>query len=287
MWDAGNIGDLPYHEFQEICDDEAARIKLFEQMLESGVALVRNSPLEPNSMVPLAAMFGELPVNLYAEDPDNPAVANIRINPDVRVATNMCHFLGPHIDTCWRQTVNGLLFMHCLNAHPEGGRSLLVDGFTVAEQLRKQSPESFELLSSVPLSFEANVSDLDKWRVKGKVLSVSADGTLEGVRYNGNSIGQLDLPDHLIEPMYKALEEFEAILYDRSLWWQPKLAPGDLLIMDNQRVLHGREAFDPDKAERHLQTCSVDRDSFHNTYRGLARKLDSPNWDRRLSAGII
>ena len=89
----------------------------------------------------------------------------------------------------------------------------------------------------------------------------------------------------MIEPAYRALEIFESILYDRSLWWQPLLQPGDLLLVDNHRVLHGREAFDPAGGERYLQSCSVDRDDFHIRYRRLAKQQGDPAWDQRLTAG--
>jgi gamma-butyrobetaine dioxygenase len=214
-------------------------------------------------------------------------LSSIRVDPAQPVATRMSHFLGPHTDTCWRQSLIGLLLMHCLQAHPEGGRSMLVDGFAVAARLREQSPEAFALLSTVPIAFGSVVADRDDWRASGRVISVSADKVIEGIRYNGNSIGQLDLPDDLVEPVYAALENFESILYDRSLWWRPLLAPGDLLVIDNHRVLHGREAFDAAAGERHIQCCNVERDDFHNHYRRLAKRLGVDDWGKRLSAGVI
>ena len=214
-------------------------------------------------------------------------MSSIRVDPSTPVATHQSHFLGPHTDTCWRQTLTGLLLMHCLEAHPQGGRSLLVDGFKVAERLRREVPEAFELLASVPIDFAALVSDDDQWRVQGRVISLSSDGLVEGIRYNGNSIDQLECRDELVEPMYQALESFERILYDQQLWWQPRLAPGDMLVMDNHRILHGREAFDPAMGLRHLQCCNVERDDFHNRYRRLARRQGNEGWNRRLSAGVF
>ncbi|MGI9332217.1 MAG: TauD/TfdA family dioxygenase [Gammaproteobacteria bacterium] len=63
--------------------------------------------------------------------------------------------------------------------------------------------------------------------------------------------------------------------------------PGDMLVMDNQRVLHGRTEFDPTTAERHLQTCAVERDDFHNNYRRLARELNSSQCKAQLSWRVI
>jgi gamma-butyrobetaine dioxygenase len=287
QWDATSINGLAGLDFNALTDADSTRLKLFEQILNWGVALIHDVPLEIDTVESVAKWFGQTPPNPYADDPTRPALSSIRVNPEVPVATHMSHFLGPHTDTCWRQTLIGLLLMHCLKAQPEGGRSMLVDGFTVANRLRKSSTEAFELLSSIPLSFGAKVAERDDWRVMGRVISVAADGVVEGIRYNGNSIGQLDLPDRLIAPMYDALEAFEKILYDSDLWWQPMLQPGDLLVIDNHRVLHGREAFDPSAGERHLQCCNVDRDDFHNNYRRLAKSMGSEKWDRRLRAGVV
>ena len=286
-WDSGSVEAWPEFHFDVFVNDEKARIELFEHILDYGALILRNTPIDPNTIVDIANWFGHTPANLYADDPAQPVVGNVRIDPAVTVATNMCHFLGPHTDTCWRQTLSGLVLLHCLKVHPEGGRSIVVDGFAVANRLREEDHAAFDLLAQVPLSFGSKVDDKDDWRVLGRIISVAADGELEGIRYNGNSIGQLELSAELIEPVYYALEKFESFLYDKSLWWQPLLQPGDLLVVDNHRVLHGREAFDPKLGERHLQTCSVDRDDFHNHYRRMAKKLSRPGWNQRLCAGVI
>jgi len=287
IWDARIIRDLPQPAYSRLQQNESARFELFEQVLNWGVTRVRDLPPQPGIVETVAGWFGQVQANPYADDPVRPVISSIRVDPATPVATRQSHFLGPHTDTCWRQTLIGLLLMHCLKAHPEGGRSLLVDGFAVANRLRAESPEAFELLSTVPICFGAVVAERDDWRAQGRVISVSADGVVEGIRYNGNSIDQLQLPGELIEPMYSALQRFESILYDRDLWWRPLLAPGDLLVIDNHRVLHGREAFDAAAGERHLQCCNVERDDFHNRYRRLARQCGRRDWARRLSAGVF
>ena len=287
VWDATRIEDLPQPAYAAVMADEQARLELFEQVLNWGVTLIRKVPAQPGVVETVAGWFGQIQPNPYADDPAHPVVCSIRVDPAQPVATRMSHFLGPHTDTCWRQTLIGLLLMHCLQAHPEGGRSMLVDGFAVAARLRQRSPEAFALLSTVPIAFGSVVAERDDWRASGRVISVSADGVIEGIRYNGNSIGQLDLPDDLIEPVYAALESFESILYDHNLWWRPLLAPGDLLVIDNHRVLHGREAFDATAGERHIQCCNVERDDFHNNYRRLAKRFGVEDWGKRLSAGVI
>jgi len=287
VWDARAIEDLPQPDYAGLLRDESARFELYEQVLNWGIARIRGLPPQPGTVETVAGWFGQVQPNPYADDPARPVISSIRVDPARPVATHQSHFLGPHTDTCWRQTLIGLLLMHCLQAHPGGGRSLLVDGFAVARRLRAEAAEAFELLSTVPIGFGAVVGEQDDWRAQGRVISVAADGLVEGIRYNGNAIDQLDLPDEMIEPMYAALERFESILYDRDLWWRPMLAPGDLLVIDNHRVLHGREAFDAAAGARHIECCNVERDDFHNRYRRLARQRGRGDWARRLSAGVF
>jgi len=52
-----------------------------------------------------------------------------------------------------------------------------------------------------------------------------------------------------------------------------KLMPGDLMMMDNHRLLHGRTAFNPNEGRRFLQGCYLDFDSTEGKLRHLKRKF--------------
>ena len=49
--------------------------------------------------------------------------------------------------------------------------------------------------------------------------------------------------------------------------------PGDLMMMDNHRLLHGRTAFNPNEGKRFLQGCYLDFDSTEGKLRHLKRKF--------------
>jgi alpha-ketoglutarate-dependent taurine dioxygenase len=53
-----------------------------------------------------------------------------------------------------------------------------------------------------------------------------------------------------------------------------KLEPGDLFLVDNLRVLHGRTGFSA-AGQRHLQGCYADRDSLYSRLAVLNRSLAS------------
>lgn len=64
--------------------------------------------------------------------------------------------LSAHIDLCSRDSSAGLMCLHALQPAPagEGGETLVVDGFRAAENLRRNHPHAFALLTSIPVDYE-------------------------------------------------------------------------------------------------------------------------------------
>ena len=50
--------------------------------------------------------------------------------------------------------------------------------------------------------------------------------------------------------------------------------PGDLFMMDNHRLLHGRTSYNPNEGKRYLQGCYIDYDSSEGKLRHLKRSFD-------------
>ena len=53
-----------------------------------------------------------------------------------------------------------------------------------------------------------------------------------------------------------------------------RLMPGDLLMMDNYRLLHGRTSYDANQGNRFLQGCYIDYDSTEGKLKHLKRKFN-------------
>lgn len=284
-WDASIAEDPPRASYERVRTNDEARLALYDQVLDYGFAILEDVPSVSGEVAKVGAHFGLVRLSAYG-NADDPRVEDVRVDPGLTMGTTKSDFLGPHTDTCWRLSLSGLVLMHCLKGSASGGETLLVDGFKVCEVLRQRYPEAFDLLSRVPLAYTSSVENGDEWRALGRVITCDPEGNIVGFRFNERSLARLDLPEDMIEPVYSAIESLLDVLYDRALWLQRKLAPGALLVMDNQRVLHGRTAFDPTSGERHLQHCSVERDVFHNKYRQLARALGDERWDQVLTWGV-
>jgi len=285
-WDASITESPPQVSYDMACASDEGRLELYNRVLDHGFTFLRDVPPVPGKVADVGSLFGLVRPSPYASDKDDIRVEDIRNDPRIKVGTTTSHFLAPHTDTCWRLSISGLVILHCLKSHDCGGETILVDGFEVARRLRETNPEAFELISRVPINFAASVNNGDEWRALGRIITCDTEGNVVGFRFNDRSVQQLDLPEDLIEPVYLAIERLERILYDPALWLRCNLRPGDAVVIDNQRVLHGRTYFDPTIGERHLQTCAVERDIFHNNYRRLARALGHEEWNQVLPWGV-
>ena len=79
------------------------------------------------------------------------------------------------------------------------------------------------------------------------------------------------MPEELVERYYAAYQRFGRMLEEPRYRIQFKLEPGDLFIVDNLRVLHGRTDYAASGGERHLQGCYADRDGLRSTLAVLSR----------------
>jgi gamma-butyrobetaine dioxygenase len=123
----------------------------------------------------------------------------------------------------------------------------------------------------VPFHYRSPSADLYAER---PLIQLSCDGEVVAVHYNGRSIAPLNLPLEETAAFYAAYRRFAALLRAPRHQMTMRLASGDLVVFDNQRILHGRSAFLSARHARHLRGCYLTRDSVYSTTALLRRELE-------------
>jgi gamma-butyrobetaine dioxygenase len=77
-----------------------------------------------------------------------------------------------------------------------------------------------------------------------------------------------------LELFYKARNKISELYNSDDFRIEFKLTPGDLLMMDNHRLLHGRTVYDANEGNRFLQGCYIDYDSTEGKLKYLKRKFN-------------
>ncbi|KAI8960542.1 Trimethyllysine dioxygenase [Daldinia sp. FL1419] len=200
--------------------------------------------------------------------------------PDLALAdtayTNIA--LGAHTDTTYFTDPAGLQAFHLLShtgpsdqsntGESLGGQSLLVDGFHAADILKKEDPKSFEVLSQVKLPWHASGNrgiTISPDKLYPVIEVDESTKKVHRIRWNNDDRGVV--PFHKEYPpteWYKAARKWHNILTRDSMEYWFQLKPGNLLIFDNWRVLHGRSAF---TGVRRICGGYINRDDFISRWR--------------------
>ncbi len=174
-----------------------------------------------------------------------------------------------HTDLPNQEVPPGYQFLHCLANEATGGGSIFADGFAMAEDLRSEEPEAFKLLCEVPIPFRFSDKTADI-RVYEPVITLDNAGAVIEIRYNAHLAGVFDMPSEIMADYYRAYRAFMARTRDPKYRLTLRLQGGEMVVFDNRRVLHGRDAFDPSTGFRHLHGCYIDRGEFASRLRLLA-----------------
>ncbi|MFE2407560.1 TauD/TfdA family dioxygenase [Kitasatospora sp. NPDC057904] len=146
--------------------------------------------------------------------------------------------LGPHTDRGMSPRPARLMALLCVRPAGSGGDSLLVSGHAVHDVLLGSRPEVLPALYG-----DFDFGDGPGYERVYPVFRRSA-GRLE-VQYNRYWItrGQQECGSPLTDRQVEALDAFDEVVADPRMVLRVQLGRGDLLLVDNTTVLHGRTAF--------------------------------------------
>lgn len=188
--------------------------------------------------------------------------------PDPNNSAYTADALPLHTDLPNQEVPPGYQFLHCLANAADGGGSIFADGVALAEALRVADPQAFDLLAHVPIPFRFHDAETDI-RVRRPVISLDGAGRVIEVRWNAHIADVFDMEPDVLPAYYRAYRAYMALTREPRFRIEMRLAPEEMVVFDNRRVLHGRAAFDPSTGRRHLQGCYVDRGEFDARLRKL------------------
>lgn len=186
-------------------------------------------------------------------------VAPLQAQPDAVDLGETGAPLAPHADFSLYMAFPPVAsFLHCLHNDSDGGITILVDGFAAAERLRETAPDAFDLLVRTRLPFH---QVYPRWRFhhfrERPVIELDAAGRVSGVFAGHEHTRDWQLAFDAMMPVYVAYAALRRLLNDPARQLRHRLRPGECLIYQNERVLHGRSGFDTLSGARHLQVAYV------------------------------
>ena len=151
----------------------------------------------------------------------------------------------------------GTTWFHVIESQDvEGATSTLVDGFQLAEHIRKEEPQYFSLLNTVSLPYQLTFNkDEAVYRMRRHTFDVDDNNEMIAVHLNNIDRRPLDEislseakevlscdADKAVTKMYQALRYLHHLLLEchDQFAYMFDLQPGRMVLLNNHRMFHAR-----------------------------------------------
>mgnify|MGYP001159771746 CR=1 FL=1 len=252
LWDNKN-SIIPKYDFLKINDK--VLYKIMSAVEKYGFCLVKNIPNKRNGLNELMKLIGPVKKTNWGGIAD---VTSIKKAYDLTMTTRG---LENHTDNPYRFPTQGYIFLHCIENAEKGGSNTIADGFKIAEILKKRYRNHYNTLTTFNTFFKYK-DDKAHLEYSCKLIELDDNKKIQQIRYNNRTE---------VIP-YASPLEISRYVEARSKFWELiknplnnikiKQKSGDMLILDNYRVLHGRSEYTEINKRRYFRQGYMDRDIF-------------------------
>ncbi|KAH8890510.1 Clavaminate synthase-like protein [Thozetella sp. PMI_491] len=242
--------------FQDWTEGGPAFWQAMHAFQQTGLLFVTGAPHSETAVEDIAAQMGPIQETFYGRTFD------VVSKPNAENIAYTSQFLGLHADLMYLPNSPRIQFLHCLANSCDGGESIFADAFRAAEVLRREEPDLFEALLEAQPTFEYHKDGNSYWR---QLATIVVDGKqrLERVNWSPPFQGSFQLPiagsmdEEALLEWKEAARELEAEISAPENMFEYKMKPGECVVFDNLRVMHGRNQFNTATGERWLKGCYV------------------------------
>jgi gamma-butyrobetaine dioxygenase len=268
-WMGQSAGAFAWCDYSEWSANPASRRDWLYYLGREGLAFLRDVPIEESAAK--AALLHIAAFLSLASEIDDSRLFDIR---SVSETINNGYITPPppvYTDQPYRDPVPGFQLLHCLSPAGQGAETNFVDGMAVAECLRAQDPDAFTTLSQIPLLYRFEDAGVELVSER-TMLEIDTQGQFRAICYDDRSIAPLPLKGPSLKKYYAAYRRLVELLHQPARVVACRLQPGNLVLFDNSRILHGHSI-----GARHFRGCSIDADGLYSALAVLSRKQRDGN----------
>ena len=238
-WQQGSFdAGAPQVPYAEYLADDAVLKQFLEQLACHGFCFVEGAPGTPEATRAVATRISYIRQTIFG------GYWDVTANFEHKDTAYTSMAIGPHTDGSYSLDAPGYQMFHCLAAECTGGENVLIDGFRIAQIMASDHPAEYQALTEIAVPGQY----LDHGRgvhlmARRPLFRLDDSGQLVQVTYNNYDRAPFVLPPERQRLFYRALGIFDGLCNDPQLHYRRRLLPGSVLLFDNWRVLHARDAY--------------------------------------------
>ena len=265
-WDS-SFTNFKNFKFEDNFFNEKVMYDALIDFYKFGFVIFKDVPTKNNFITNFANSIGSIRRTNFGE------FFNVKSKPNPNDLAYTSLALAPHTDNPYRNPVPCIQMLHCIENEVNGGLSTLVDGYAVTEKLKKDFQDYYNILTDVKVRFQFIDQSviLEDW---AEMIQLNEKGEFKQVRFSPRLDFVPLMEKNKLELFYSARKKISELYNSDQYRVEFKLNPGDLLMMDNHRLLHGRTSYDANQGNRFLQGCYIDYDSTEGKLKHLKRKFN-------------
>ena len=254
LWKENDLDDQIYIDFETV-QSNAGYKKFLKNLYQYGFSVVQNCKTEMSSVENIVNKIGYVRNSIFG------GLWSFESNEDKADSAYTQEELRPHTDATYSNDAPGLQLLLCCEYKAKGGDSIMVDGFKIAEMIKKDNKELFDILSTINIK-GSYIGDGVFLEAERPIFNLNSKKELFQVSFNNYDRAPFRFEKDLTIKFYEAIRTFDLMANSKEYQWRHILKPGELLIFNNWRVLHGRGSFD---GTRKISGCYINKEDFDSS----------------------
>jgi gamma-butyrobetaine dioxygenase len=273
-WNKDTFGEaMAKFDYTEILVSDEILHNWLYHLSVYGVSLIQNTPDSDKALDAILEKVAFPKMTHYGAKYTIQTVANNKTNSVAYLPKK----LQLHTDLSYYEYGPGVTLLHCeVQAEGDGGANLLSDGYYVADYMKQHHPEQYKLLIDTEVEWR-NIgieNGIEFFKLhRSPVINLNKHEELSRIHFSiPQRSSYFPVNIEAVAPWYKAYTTFLELNNQYAAYL--KTDPGDILVVDNLRLLHGRNSYEDTTSNvRKLNGAFLDWDEIYSRLRCLTVKL--------------
>jgi trimethyllysine dioxygenase len=252
LWGGELQGKVPEFDYFEVTKSEESFLPVLTAIEKYGLVTFSSMPSDMKATKKLLEHVGYIRETVFGGLWD---FSNNEAHSDSAYTSTG---IGLHTDGTYTIDPPGLQFLHCLAFDGEGGFNQFADGFKIAQTIKDEEPEAYELLTKIKVPAHYIEPGI-QLKAQHEVVREDNNGHFEQICFNNFDRSPFLLSVNEQQAFYRAYGKFQQLINDPEFQITFQLKPGRAVWFDNWRVLHARSAF---SGFRHLAGGYTNREDY-------------------------